>query len=187
MGIFSKARSSRVSFSFGILLIRLSVGLLFLMAGAKKILNLEEFIESVQKTGQMNDTLAFILAFILPFMEMFFGGLFIIGLFTPVAGFFIACMTVSFLFVLGTGHYELPFSYNFVILSCAIASMFTGAGLFSFDALIDREKVKITVSNSDSQQNKVNIPETPVKQSEPEIFILEDKADSENQEKKTNG
>lgn len=183
MGIFSKARSSKVSFSFGILLIRLSVGLLFLLAGAKKVLNLQDFIESVQKTGQMNDTIAFILAFVLPFMEMFFGGLFIIGLFTPVAGFFIACMTVSFLFVLGTGHYELPFSHNFIILACAIASMFTGAGLFSFDALIDREKITVTVSKSDNLQNKNTVPEIPKQQNDPEITIAEEKTDTQSREK----
>ena len=182
MGIFSKARSSKVSFSFGILLIRLSVGLLFLLAGAKKVLNLQEFIESVQKTGQMNDTLAFILAFILPFMEMFFGGLFIIGLFTPVAGFFIACLTVSFLIVLGTGHYELPFSHNFIILACAIASMFTGAGLFSFDALIDREKSNVTIKINESPQNKNTDSEIPKQQNDPEVIIVEEKNKTQSQE-----
>lgn len=141
MGLFFKARSNIAFQSIGIFLIRFSVGLLFLLAGAKKILNLQEFIKSVQESGQMNDTIAFVLAFILPFMEMFFGGLYIIGLFTPVTSFFIACMSVSFLFVLGTGHYELPFSYNFIILACSVSTLFTGAGLISFDALADRKKV----------------------------------------------
>jgi len=184
MGFFSKARSSKFSFSFGIFLIRLTVGLLFLMAGAMKVLNLQDFIESVRQTGQMNDTLSFILAFILPFMEMFFGGLFIIGLFTPVAGFFFFFMTVSFLFVLGTGHPELPFSYNFVILACSIAVMFTGAGLISFDALIDREKAGIKISVTNTQQNKKTDTSLPEKQEESEKIIIEDKPGNPDQEMK---
>lgn len=151
MSIFFKARSGKFSASVGILLIRLTLGSMFLFSGARKILHLQEFIKSVQETGQMNDTLAFILAFVLPFMEMVFGALFIIGLFTPIASFFIACMTVSFLFVLGFRHEELAFSYNIVFLACAVATMFTGAGLISFDALMDRKKEPV-------------IPEIPVKE-----------------------
>lgn len=138
--MFFKARSGKFSSSVGILFIRVALGSMFLFAGAGKILDLQGFIRSVQDTGQMNETAAFILAFILPFMEMIFGGLFIIGLFTPIASFFIACMTVSFLLVLGFGHEELPFSYNIVFLAASVAVMFTGAGLISFDALIDKKK-----------------------------------------------
>ena len=148
MSIFFKAKSGSFLQSIGLFILRLPLGFLFLISGANKVLNLQEFITSVQGMGQMNDTLAFILAFILPFMEMAFGGLLIIGLFTPVASFFIACMTLSFLFVLGGGHEELPFSYNFVFLAISIALMFTGAGLISFDALIDKKKdpeVNVTI------------------------------------------
>lgn len=164
MSIFFKARSGRFSISVGILLIRLSLGLLFLFAGARKVLDLQAFIRSVQETGQMNDTVAFILAFMLPFMEMIFGAFFIIGLFTPVASFFIACMTVSFLLVLGVRSDELPFSYNFVFLACSIATMFTGAGLISFDALLDRKK--------DPKQTDMNVNET----NPPSASILNKKA-----------
>ena len=133
MSVFFKAKSGKFSTSVGILFIRLSLGSLFLFAGAGKLLNLQAFITSVQEMGQMNDNLAFILAFILPFM-------YIIGLFTPVTSFFISVMSFSFLIVLGIGHPELPYSYNFVFLACGIATMFMGAGLISFDALIDKEK-----------------------------------------------
>lgn len=152
MSIFFKARSGRFTSSIGLLLIRLSIGLLFLFSGASKVLHLQDFIRSVQDRGQMGDSLAFILAFVLPFMEMIIGGLYIIGLFTPITSFFIACMSVSFLYVLGPGHPELAFSYNWVFLACAIATMFTGAGLISFDALVDKNKDerKITVSIKDS-------------------------------------
>lgn len=167
MSLFFKASSGKFSASFGILLIRLSLGFLFLFAGAKKIIDLQGFIKSVQESGQINDSLAFILAFILPFMEMIFGGLYIIGLFTPIASFFISCMTISFLIVLGAWHPELPYSYNFVFLACSVATIFTGAGLFSFDALLDRKKglpVKITIEKS-----------PPVSKSESDAIYVDEK------------
>jgi len=159
MGILFKARSGNFSNSTGLLLIRLGLGILFLLAGAGKVLHLQDFINSVQVTGRMNNTLSFVLAFILPFMEMIFGALYIIGLFTPVTSFFMAAMTMSFLFVLGTGHPELPFSYNIVFLLCFIATMFTGAGMFSFDSLGDRKK----------KDDKI-IKRDEINQSGPKIF-----------------
>ncbi|MBK8980908.1 MAG: DoxX family protein [Ignavibacteria bacterium] len=148
MSIFFKARSGKLSSSVGLLLIRLSLGFIFLFAGAEKVLNLQDFITSIQEKGQMDNSLAFILAFVLPFMEMIFGALYIIGLFTPVTSFFLAMMTVSFILVLGPGHEELAYSHNFVFLACEIATMFMGAGLISFDAFMDREKTdrNITVT-----------------------------------------
>jgi uncharacterized membrane protein YphA (DoxX/SURF4 family) len=149
MSIFFKARSGSFAGSVGIFLIRLTLGTLFLLAGAGKVLHLQDFIQSVQDMGQMNNTIAFVLAFILPFMELIFGALFIIGLFTPITSFVLACLTFSFLIVLGPGHPELPFSHNFVFLACFISTIFTGAGLISFDALGDQKKedkgLKITV------------------------------------------
>ncbi|MDQ3022280.1 MAG: DoxX family protein [Bacteroidota bacterium] len=158
MSFFFKARSGNFSSSIGIFFIRLTLGSMFLFAGARKILDLKLFIQSVQETGQMNDTVAFVLAFILPFMEMIFGALYIIGLFTPIASFFLSCMTISFLIVLGVGHTELPFSYNVVFLACSVATMFTGAGLISFDALMDRKKVPKKII--ETEQRTASTPNT---------------------------
>lgn len=171
MSIFFKARSGSFAGSVGIFLIRLTLGTLYLLAGAGKVLNLQDFIKSVQDLGQMNNTIAFVLAFILPFMELIFGALFIIGLFTPITSFFLACMTFSFLIVLGPGHPELPFSHNFVFLACFISTMFTGAGLISFDALGDNKNdernVKFTVGK---EEVKVEVKDEKKEKEEPKIF-----------------
>ncbi|MEO8209410.1 MAG: DoxX family protein [bacterium] len=174
MSFFFKARSGNFSSSIGIFFIRLTLGSIFLFAGARKILDLKLFIKTVQETGQMNDTVAFVLAFILPFMEMIFGALFIIGLFTPIASFFLSCMTISFLLVLGAGHAELPFSYNFVFLACSLATFFTGAGLISFDALIDRKKVpkKIVVTEQRTSSTSTNFNKEKANESDA-IYIDE--------------
>lgn len=175
MGMIFKARSGNFSNSIGILLIRLSLGSLFLFAGAKKVLHLQDFIRSVQDTGQMGDTTAFILAFILPFMEMIFGGLFMIGLFTPVASFFIACMSMSFLFVLGFRHEELPFSYNIVFLAVSVATIFTGAGLISFDAIIDRKKEPVAPANIQGQNRTSPEPFINQKPNESDAIYVDEK------------
>jgi uncharacterized membrane protein YphA (DoxX/SURF4 family) len=144
MKLFFKAGKSA---NAGLLLIRLALGSLFLFAGAKKILDLHSFIESVQAMGKMDDNVAFILAFALPFMELMFGALYIIGLFTPITSFAIAMMSLSFILMQGPWHEELPFNFNFVFLACALATMISGAGRISFDALVDKprdEKVPAT-------------------------------------------
>ncbi|MBL8006658.1 MAG: DoxX family protein [Ignavibacteria bacterium] len=175
MSLLFKARSGSISSSVGIFLIRISLGFLFLLAGAGKVLNLQDFIKSVQDTGQMNNTVAFVLAFILPFMEMIFGALFIIGLFTPVTSFFMACMTVSFLMVLGFGHEELPYSYNIVFLACFISTMFTGAGLISFDALGDRKKEEVAVrTGNENVSSGSKVYEQP-KATESETIYVDEK------------
>lgn len=152
MKIFFKAGNSA---NVGLLIIRLALGSMFLLAGAKKVFNLKEFIESVQQVGKMDDNLAFVLAFILPFMELLFGALYIIGLFTPITSLFIAAMSISFILVLGPGHSELPFSYNFIFLACAIATLISGAGKISFDALVDKDSEKVNKNPVQPNENFV--------------------------------
>ncbi len=173
MSIFFKARSGNFSASFGILLIRLTLGSMFLFAGAAKILDLRDFIRSVQETGQMNDTFAFILAFILPFMEMIFGAMYIIGLFTPITSFFLSCMTISFLLVLGFRNEELPFSYNIVFLACSVATMFAGAGLISFDALVDRKAKPVKMNLPPKETHTTENFTNPKKNESDAIYIDE--------------
>lgn len=175
MKIFFKAGNSA---NVGLLLIRLSLGTLFLFAGAKKVINLQDFISSVQEMGKMSDNAAFILAFVLPFMEMLFGALYIIGLFTPITSFAIAVMCISFLLVQGPWHYEMPFSHNFVFLSCALATMISGAGKISFDAFIDREKSVKDKGSSETIQRPVVLP-VPEEKIAEQIELKEEEKKSE--------
>lgn len=143
MSIFFKARGSA---SFGLLIIRLVVGFTFLIAGTIKVLNLEAFVSHVKALEMFSPNTAFILGFILPFMEVLFGALYIIGFFTPLTSIALTVMTISFLTV-GEGIYTAPepFTlpiavYYFIILSCTLTTLFSGAGVVSFDALFDKKK-----------------------------------------------
>ncbi|MBN8570940.1 MAG: DoxX family protein [Ignavibacteria bacterium] len=141
MRFFFKARGDA---SFGLLLIRLTLGGVFLFAGASKILHIEQFIKSVQSMGVLPENVAFVFGFMLPFVEILFGALYIIGFFTPITSFVLSMLLVSFLITLKNDA-EIPFTYNWVFLACTICTMFSGAGLISFDALLDKKKKTVPV------------------------------------------
>lgn len=157
MRFFFKARGDA---SFGLLLIRLTLGGVFLFAGASKILHIEQFIKSVQSMGVLPENVAFVFGFMLPFVEILFGALYIIGFFTPITSFVLSMLLVSFLVTLKNDA-EIPFTYNWVFLACTICTMFSGAGLISFDALLDKKK------------KTVAIPPQPVIVEEKKIQIIE--------------
>ncbi|MBN8571742.1 MAG: DoxX family protein, partial [Ignavibacteria bacterium] len=106
MRFFFKARGDA---SFGLLLIRLTLGGVFLFAGASKILHIEQFIKSVQSMGVLPENVAFVFGFMLPFVEILFGALYIIGFFTPITSFVLSMMLVSFLITLKNDA-EIPFT-----------------------------------------------------------------------------
>lgn len=145
MSIFFKARGSA---SFGLLIIRLVIGFTFLIAGANKAMNLEAFVNHVKSFDIFSPNSAFILGFILPFAEVFFGALFIIGFFTPFTSLALSVMTISFM-VVGQNLFTAPEPYAlpqavfyFTMLACTLTTLFSGAGIISFDALFDKKKVK---------------------------------------------
>ena len=155
MSIFFKARGNP---SFGIFIIRFSIGLFFLLAGMEKVGNIEGFINSVKAMGVLNDNLSFIYGFILPFAEIFFGTLFIIGFLTPVTSFFLSLMLTSIIIATGAvPQGGLPFSYNLILLACTLTTMFSGAGAFSIDVFLDRKKRMITVSPEPSKKEKAEV------------------------------
>lgn len=157
MSIFFKARGNA---SLLILLIRLTLGGIFLVAGASKILHLEEFIKNIKALNVLPESLAFLFGVLLPFAEMLFGALYIIGFLTPITSFFLTLMLTSFLITLKNDA-EIPFTYNWVFIACTIGTIFSGAGLISFDALLDRKK------------KTVSIPAVPPPVEEKKIQVIE--------------
>ncbi|GEM_PF-1620913 len=160
MSIVFKARGSS---SFGLLLIRLAIGIMFLVAGAHKAVDVESFITYVKSLNVLPQNMAFIFGFILPFAEIFFGALYIIGIFTPLTSLALSIMIVSFLTtsagIQNAETYSIPvFAYHLVMLACTLTTMFGGAGVISFDAFFDRKKVK-KETKKDSEQEIEKIPE----------------------------
>lgn len=143
MGLIFKARGNN---SFGIFLIRFVIGMIFIVAGAKKAMNVEAFIGYVKSLEVFSDNIAFIFGFILPFAEIFFGALFLIGFMTPFTSFVLSIFELTFivayssLYITNPQYSISPVAYNLLMLACTIGIMFSGAGAVSFDVLLDKKK-----------------------------------------------
>lgn len=157
MSIFFKARGSS---SFGLLVIRLIIGTTFLLAGANKVMNIEAFINHVKSFDVFSANASFILGFALPFLEIIFGAFYIIGIFTPLTSLSLSVMTISFMVVsknisIPTEQFTLPqIVFYLIMLSATLMTLFSGAGIISFDALFDKKK------KADSQNGSTPLPET---------------------------
>lgn len=181
MSIFFKARGSA---SFGLLLIRLVIGFTFLVAGASKAMNIEAFVNHVKSFEIFSPNTAFILGFILPFVEVLFGALFIIGFFTPLTSLALSVMTISFL-VVGQNLFTAPepftlpqATFYFIMLSGTLTTLFSGAGIISFDALFDKKKVKEIPKQEVVNTEIVKPPEAIKDASFNEIVEEKDKTES---------
>ena len=176
MGVIFKARGSA---SFGLLLIRLSIGLIFLISGASKAMDVEGYINYIQSLDILSENISFIVGFIIPFAEIFLGALFIIGFLTPFTSLFLSIFTIGSLIVSGAIPvsdipYSIPpFSYNFVILACTIMTLFSGAGVISFDVFLDKKKKKKDSKSEVKIETDINIRD--VQDAEFESIKSEDK------------
>ncbi len=145
MGVVFKARGSS---SFGLLLIRLAIGLTFLLAGAHKAMDVEGFIGYVKSLDVLPPNMAFVLGFILPFAQIVFGALYIIGIFTPLSSLVLSVMLISIMATTGNVNsaavsYDIPvYVYQLIMLAGTLTTLFSGAGVISFDAFFDKKKPK---------------------------------------------
>lgn len=183
MSIFFKARGSA---SFGLLLIRLVIGFTFLIAGMNKVLNLEAFVNHVKSFGVFSPNASFILGFILPFAEVLFGALYIIGFFTPLTSLVLSVMTISFMTVgeelfYTSEPFTLPLGmFYLIMLSGTLTTLFSGAGVVSFDALFDRKKKVKEIPKQESAVKEIVKPPEAIKDAE----FIETKDESAAEEKK---
>ena len=138
MSILFKARGSQ---SFGIFLLRLSLGTYTLVMGIIQANKMEAYIDKVKNFGILSENLSFIVGFILPFILIVFGGLYIMGFFMPVTSFVLALVTLLKVFARGFIVSEgIPFNKDLIFFFCFLLTLFSGAGLISFDAFLDRKK-----------------------------------------------
>jgi len=119
---------------YGPLFIRLVLGSYFIMAGLLKLEDLNAFVAEVQKFGMMPEEFATVFGIMLPYVEIVFGGLFLIGMWTTLAGFILGGLLCSFIYVFGLFQGETYlFNKDAVLLSAVVCVLYTGAGAFSID------------------------------------------------------
>ena len=141
MSVFFKAHGKP---SIGLLLIRFIVGVYTISLGIMQANNIEVYIAKVKAMQILSENNAFIVGFILPFVLIIFGSLYIMGFFTPTTSFVLALITLIKIASRGLFPTEgIPFNKDLLFLACFLTTLFAGAGIISFDALLDRKKKKV--------------------------------------------
>ena len=143
MSIFFKARGTN---SFGLFIIRIVLGIYMLSLGIMQASKIQLYIDRVKEAALFSENISFIIGFILPFALILFGALYIMGFFTPFTSFSLAIITLCKIFARGFFISQgIPFNKDIIFLACFLLTIFAGAGILSFDALLDKKKPK-TVS-----------------------------------------
>lgn len=118
----------------GPLFLRLPLGGFFLLAGYSKLHMLSAFIEQVQGFGIASPNLSSLYAVILPYLEMFVGAAFILGLWTTLTGIMSLLLLGSYIFAFGIfpGSHSI-FNKDIVLFGAASCLLYTGPGPYSID------------------------------------------------------
>jgi uncharacterized membrane protein YphA (DoxX/SURF4 family) len=119
---------------FGPLLVRLGLGSYFLLAGLSKLQMLSGFIQQVKSFGVLPDNASSLYAVLLPYLEVFIGGCFLLGLWTTLVGLMASFLLISFVFAFGffPGSSEI-FNKDIVLLGAVLGLLYTGPGAYSID------------------------------------------------------
>jgi putative oxidoreductase len=120
--------------TFGPLIARLTVGAYFMMAGLSKLQMLSAFVAQVKTFGVLPDNAASLYAVLLPYMETFIGGCFVLGLWTTMVGILASGLLISFVFAFGffPGASDI-FNKDVVLLGAVVCLLYTGPGAYSLD------------------------------------------------------
>lgn len=138
MSILFKAHGKS---SFGLLVIRLILGIYTLSLGIMQVSDIEGYINKIKSLGILSQNLAFIVGFVTPFLLIIFGALYVMGFFTPSSSLILGL--IQFIKILSRGIFisnAIPFNKELIFLACFILTFFAGAGAISFDYFLDRKK-----------------------------------------------
>lgn len=131
-----KTSAPSAAASWGLLVLRVVVGAIFVAHGAQKIFEYT-LPGTTQSFAGMGVPLPEIAAPVVAFVELIGGGMLVVGLFTRLAGILLAVdMVVALVLVhLPAGLWVTEGGYEFVALlgAAALALAFAGAGRFSVD------------------------------------------------------
>ena len=120
---------------YGPLIIRLAIGVYFLLAGLAKLDHIQTFIEAVQGFKILPTQFAAVYAILLPYVEVGVGVLLILGIWTTLAAFLSSLMLVSYIVAIGIFPHSSSelFNKDFILLAGTLSLMCTGAGALSVD------------------------------------------------------
>lgn len=119
---------------YGPLLIRVTLGAYFILAGLQKYEQHEQFIREVQKFDILPPQLAVLYGILLPYVEMLGGGLLVLGAWTTLAALISSLLLTSFVIAMGlypTG--RTLFNKDVILLAASLSLLYSGAGALSID------------------------------------------------------
>jgi uncharacterized membrane protein YphA (DoxX/SURF4 family) len=120
--------------SLGPLLVRLPLGLYLFIAGYKKFLAPNEFIEAVKTFNVLPDHLAVLYGVILPYAEMLSGFLLFFGFLTTLAAAISSLVLLSVVIAVGVTPQDSPiFNKDILLLGASMSLLATGSGAVSID------------------------------------------------------
>lgn len=129
--------------SLALLLNRVSLGVLFVLAGVRKLLPTDEasildkmhgFASFVASQAPMPEALGKAYGYALPWTELLVGTTLLVGLLTRISAVLIGLMTLSFIIAMGADWWPdsgPAFSKNFILLTLCILIAATGSGKFA--------------------------------------------------------
>ena len=116
------------------LLIRLRLGSYFILAGLGKLEVLAAFIEQVRGFNMLPGNLAALYGTLLPYAEVFIGGMLIVGLWTTLMGLLAGALILSFVCAFGffPGGHDL-FNKDLILMATALSLLYSGPGIYALD------------------------------------------------------
>src|SRR5262245_30473817 len=136
--------TSPLSTSFGIFLVRVPIGALFIMAGFMKFRmegGLSGFVNMAlpMSKNYMPEALGKTYLYMLPFVELLVGVMILLGLFTRFAALIAALIMISIMMaVTGVKMPDGSYHSNLFIFIMTLMLVFTGSGQLSLDSVIGK-------------------------------------------------
>jgi uncharacterized membrane protein YphA (DoxX/SURF4 family) len=114
------------------LLVRVPLGLYFVLAGLFKLKDPDAFVAIVQQKQVLPEPLGTLYGILLPYVEVGAGTFLIFGMWTTLAAIITSLMLLSFIIALGIRDHQ-PFNKDILLLGAALSLLYSGAGAFSID------------------------------------------------------
>lgn len=117
------------------MLLRIAIGSYFVLAGLRKIDNLQSFIQVVQDFHLLPKQLAPLYGIMVPYLEVGAGVLLILGFWTTLAAMIASFLLCTYIVAIGIFPHQSSdlFNKDIIILSGSICLLYTGGGMLSID------------------------------------------------------
>ncbi len=118
---------------YGPLLVRIGLGLYFVLAGLIKLDDPAGFVQQVQSFNILPARFSVVYGILLPYVEIFSGGLVLLGAWTTLGSILVSLLLVSFVSAFGLFPNGAPFNKDLILLGAALSLLYSGAGALSID------------------------------------------------------